>query len=88
MQNPEAKQSEEGMRAWLVQRIAAYVRKTPEAIQPDQPFAEYGLDSVYALTLTGDIEDQLGIYLPPTAMWDYPTVDALVGLLVSEQAKA
>jgi acyl carrier protein len=62
---------------WLVERIARYLEIPPAQLDPDQPFAEIGLDSVYALTLCGDIEDALGIEVEPTMAWDYPTVTVL-----------
>ena len=88
MQNPEAEQSEDNLQAWLAQRVATYVRRSPEEIEPDVPLAEYGLDSVYALTLSGDIEDYLGLSLEPTVMWDHPTLGMLVKALLQDLAKA
>ena len=43
----------------------------------DTPLAELGLDSVYALTLCGDIEDEYGLDVDPTIVWDYPTIREL-----------
>lgn len=88
MQNPEVEQSEDTLRAWLAQRVATYVQRPPEEIEPDVPLAEYGLDSVYALTLSGDIEDHLGLALEPTVMWDYPTIGLLTKALLDDLAKA
>jgi acyl carrier protein len=65
------------LREWLVERVARYLEIAPAQLDPDQPFAEIGLDSVYALTLCGDIEDALGIEVEPTMAWDYPTVNVL-----------
>lgn len=76
------------LRAWLAQRVAAYVQRSAPEIAYDVPLAEYGLDSVYALTLSGDIEDHLGIALEPTLMWDHPTIDALTTALLGELARA
>lgn len=74
----------EDLRTWLAARVAAYVQHPAHEIQPDVPLAEYGLDSVYALTLTGDIEDHLGLAVDPTIMWDHPTIDALTRVLLRE----
>ena len=41
------------------------------------PLAEYGLDSVAALSLCGDIEEEFGLIVEPTVAWDHPTVQAL-----------
>jgi acyl carrier protein len=74
-------QSFEDLQVWLAGRVATYVQRAPEEIKADVPLSEYGLDSVYALTLSGDIEDYLGLTLDPTLMWDHPTISALTQVL-------
>jgi acyl carrier protein len=76
------KHSLETLRPWLAGRVAAYVQRPVHEIQTNIPLAEYGLSSVYALTLTGDIEDHLGLAVDPTVMWDHPTIDALTEALL------
>jgi acyl carrier protein len=77
MESPKVHQSLESLQEWLTSRVAAYVQRTPEEIKANVPLSDYGLDSVYALTLSGDIEDHLGLSLDPTVMWDHPTIAAL-----------
>jgi acyl carrier protein len=79
---PKSIPSTETLQAWLAGRVATYVQRTPEEIKIDVPLSEYGLDSVYALTLSGDIEDHLGLALDPTVMWDHPTIAALTQALL------
>lgn len=74
----------ETLRPWLAARVATYVQRPVHEIQTHIPLAEYGLTSVYALTLTGDIEDHLGLIVDPTVMWDHPTIDALTVVLLRE----
>lgn len=50
-------------------------------VATDRNLAEYGLDSIAALTIAGDLEDELGVELPPTLLWDYPSIDDLAGYL-------
>ena len=38
------------------------------------PLEEYGIDSLEAAHLSGDIEMKLGIRLEPTVLWDYRTI--------------
>jgi acyl carrier protein len=66
---------------WLTERVAGYLAVEPDRIDRTRPLAEYGLDSVYALTLCGEIEDELGVAVEPTMAWDYPTVTAMAGYL-------
>ncbi|MFF1908878.1 acyl carrier protein [Kitasatospora sp. NPDC058218] len=77
------------LRAWLTDRVAFYLEIPVEQIRPDVKLVEYGLESVYALALCGDAEDEFDVELEPTLAWDYPTIDALSGLLaekIAEQA--
>ncbi|MEV0534376.1 acyl carrier protein [Kitasatospora sp. NPDC050463] len=75
------------LRGWLTDRVAFYLEIPVEQIEPDVKLVEYGLESVYALALCGDAEDEFGIELEPTLAWDYPTVDALAGLLAEKLAE-
>ncbi|MFC5906026.1 acyl carrier protein [Streptacidiphilus monticola] len=74
----------ESLTVWLVDRIAVYLRRSSAEIDPTVPLAEYGLDSVAALSLCGDIEEDFDLVLEPTVAWDYPTVEALAGHLLEE----
>jgi acyl carrier protein len=66
---------------WLTERVAFYLERPQAEIDPDAPLVELGLDSVYALTLCGDIEEHFGLAVEQTLPWDYPTVNALAGYL-------
>lgn len=69
---------------WLTVQVKEYAPQALEELDPEAPLALYGLDSVYALTLTGDIEDQYGIDVDPTVMWDHPTLNALSGWIFQQ----
>lgn len=62
------------VQAWLEGRVVAYGKVDAGSFTPDTPLAELGLDSVYALTLCGDIEDEFGLEVDPTIVWDHPTI--------------
>ncbi|WP_227022989.1 acyl carrier protein [Actinomadura rubrobrunea] len=46
---------------WLVDRIAFYLDRPPDDIDPTVELARYGVDSVYALSIVSDIEDRLQV---------------------------
>lgn len=73
--------SQASIAQWLTGKVGSYLKVDPAEIDPSRPLAEYGLDSVYALTLCGEIEDDLGVVVEATLAWDYPTVAALAGHL-------
>jgi len=68
----------DGVYEWLSARLSLYLRRAPESIDPAVPLAEYGMDSVAALSLCGDLEEEFGLEVEPTLLWDFPTVTALV----------
>jgi thioester reductase-like protein len=73
--------SVDDMRHHLTRYAADYLQRDPGDIRPDVPLSEYGLDSVYALTVAADIEELLGVRVHPTLMWDYPSIDSLAAAL-------
>lgn len=71
----------DGLRAWLTGCVAQYLRRPENEIDPTVRLADYGLDSVYALALCGDLETHLNMRLSETLVWDYPTIDELIAHL-------
>ena len=69
--------SQAQIRAWLTSRVAHYLQLTEADIDVDVPLNRYGLDSIYAVALCGEIEDALDVYVEPTLVWDVPTVSGL-----------
>jgi acyl carrier protein len=78
--------SAELLHAWVTGRIAHYLEIPAGSISGDVPLAEYGLDSVNALTVASEIEDHLSLSLDASVMWDYPAVDDLVVFLMQEMS--
>ncbi|MFB9539894.1 MULTISPECIES: acyl carrier protein [Streptomyces] len=76
----------ETIRTWLTERVAYFLDVRPQDIAADDLLVEIGLDSVYALTLCGDVEDEFGILVEATLAWDHPTIDALTAHIHSELA--
>jgi acyl carrier protein len=80
--------SPEEIRAWLVERVAYYLELPTEKIDPERELAEYGMDSVYTMSIIAEIEDHLGVKIDEMAAWKYSTINALVEYaenLISEQ---
>ncbi|GGS52945.1 hypothetical protein GCM10010156_09630 [Planobispora rosea] len=66
-----------GIHHWLRAQVGSYVMRAPEEIDPLVPVAQYGMDSVYSLSLCGDIEAEYGLEIEPTLVWEHPTVAAM-----------
>ncbi|MEH0433448.1 acyl carrier protein [Streptomyces stelliscabiei] len=66
---------------WLTARVATYLRRAPQDIDTSVPLVAYGLDSLTALAITADIEDEFEVTVDDALTWDHPTVDALSAAL-------
>ncbi|GAA3804209.1 acyl carrier protein [Streptomyces coacervatus] len=67
----------EEIRSKLLSLVASYLEQPVTDIRSDGKLVDYGLDSIFALTLCGDVEDEYGIEVKSTLAWDHPTVDAI-----------
>jgi acyl carrier protein len=76
----------EAIQGWLVDWAAAELDLDPMEIDPHQAFLSYGMDSMHAMMLVGDLEGKLGTRLSPTLAWDYPTINDLARHVVEEVA--
>lgn len=76
---------------WLTTRLAAYLEVPAHAVDTMVPLAEMGVDSVYAVSLVGEIETRFDIDVDPTMIFDYPTlahIAEFIGTAVAEQISA
>ena len=78
---PPTNSQSEAIREWLVIYLADLLEVSADDIDTEVPFDSYGLDSSAAIGLTGDLEDWLGKEVDPILLYDYPTIEALVGYL-------
>ncbi|HJT56092.1 MAG TPA: SDR family NAD(P)-dependent oxidoreductase, partial [Ktedonobacteraceae bacterium] len=76
--------SREAILGWLIAKVAEELAMDPAAIDVYEPLASYGMDSVTAVGLSGELEDWLGRELSPTLFYDYPTIGLLARYLGGE----
>ncbi|WP_306337328.1 acyl carrier protein [Streptomyces sp. KL118A] len=76
------------LRGWLTARLAIYLARPESSIDHDTPLAHYGMDSVWALSLCGDLEEEKDLIVDPTLVWDHPTVTDIVAHLAPRPAAA
>jgi acyl carrier protein len=67
---------------WLIDWIAKELGMPPAEIETSKSLLDYSLSSVTAMMLVGDLEEWLGLTLPPTLVWDYPSIAAIADYLV------
>jgi len=78
------------IQVWFINYLSQLTQIDPQAIDIRESFENYGLGSVEALTLSGDLENWLGVELSPMLLYSYPTIEALAQYLSlqSESLKA
>ncbi|MFD9305792.1 acyl carrier protein [Streptomyces sp. NPDC060048] len=76
------------LRGWLTERLALLLGRPATGLDPRTPLAAYGMDSVGALSLCGDLEDERGLIVSSTLVHDHPTIDELVAHLSAPAAPA
>lgn len=69
--------------AWLTEWIARKANLDAAALDPDQQFSDFGLDSLMAVSLSGELETLLGRTLSPSIAWEYPTIGELSAYLAA-----
>jgi len=73
--------SSQDLSQWLVTKLSQALGLAVEEIDPSCDFSEYGLNSIEAVNLSGELEQLLNRRLPPTLLWDYPTIQSLAEYL-------
>ncbi|MER5632034.1 acyltransferase domain-containing protein [Streptomyces nitrosporeus] len=71
-------------REWLSERVAHYLG---HPVGENASLTAEGLDSVAALSLYGDIEEEFGPLIEPDDIWAYPTVRGLAHLLAMRDTR-
>ncbi|EME63560.1 type I polyketide synthase [Amycolatopsis decaplanina] len=69
------------IRAWLIARVAERTGLPANQVDPDRPLHESGLSSRESMDLAAELGRHLGRPLPPTLVWQYPTIAALAARL-------
>ena len=73
--------SDDSLASWLIDWLVREFKIDRESVKPNQAFLSFGMDSVQAMTMVGDLESELSVRLPPTLVWDYPTIGELAAHL-------
>src|SRR5438132_2877060 len=77
----EPSKSFDDIREWLVVHVARELELSASQIDVRQPLRRFGLDSLAAAGLSGELEIWLGRDLPADLLNDYPTIQAMAEYL-------
>ncbi|MCL8014926.1 type I polyketide synthase [Streptomyces sp. AS02] len=70
---PEAERAERALALVRKETAQALGLRGPNAVRPDQPLRDLGLDSLMAVELRNRLGNQIGARLPATLLFDHPT---------------
>lgn len=70
------------LQTWLLSRIAFYLDRPAEKIDPAIELGRYGVDSVFAISVISDIEDHLQLEVDMAEVRRRKTVDDLTDYLI------
>ncbi|MFL6623506.1 MAG: acyl carrier protein [Sulfurifustaceae bacterium] len=68
---------------WIVNYLAKRLNVAPSSIKREVVFSEYGVDSMLAVVMSGDIANWTGEEVLPNVLYEYPTVKALAEHIAS-----
>lgn len=80
----ELDRAAERIEAWMLEWLVARLALDAADVSRDRPFAEFGVDSLTAVELSHELEQQFGVPLPPIVAWNYPTPAALARYLAEQ----
>jgi len=76
---------ESAVRDWLQARMARHLKTEQTAIDPARSFEEYGLDSLFAVQVTGELEKVVERRLSPALLFENGCIND-VARVITQQA--
>src|SRR5262249_12508753 len=80
----ETASGSEDIETWLINWLVSQAGVKPDTVDPNKPFAYYGLDSVTGVMLADEFGKWMGRSMPLTLVWDYPTIALLANHLAGQ----
>lgn len=74
--------------AWLIDKVAQELWLEAATLDLLKPFRAYGMDSISAAVLMGEIAEHMQLDVSPTLFEEYPTINALATHLAARKAEA
>lgn len=59
---------------WIVEYISKRLDVAPASMPLDAPFTQFGIESTFAVVMSGDISAWTGHDVPPNLLYEHPTI--------------
>jgi acyl-CoA synthetase (AMP-forming)/AMP-acid ligase II/acyl carrier protein len=69
---------------WIIQWLTTRGGIESGRVDVNLRFDDFGLDSLMAIELIGDLEDACDIELAPTIAWEHPTIEKMASLIATK----
>ena len=69
------------LKDWLINKVSELMKVQPGQLDVNESFASYGMDSLRAVQLSGELSSYLSRQLPATLVYNYPSVNLLLKFL-------
>lgn len=76
------------LEAWLINYISRRCDIPAAELHSGIPFEEFGIDSVQAVEITAELEQEFHIPVEPTALFEFNTIELLVAHVSSCSSSA
>ncbi|NOY17301.1 MAG: acyltransferase domain-containing protein [Gammaproteobacteria bacterium] len=82
--NDEKQQLPTWLQNCAMEKISRYLRQDPSTISPHESLIDMGLESLMAVDIITQLNEELSLALEPTSMFEHPTVAELVEYIIAE----
>ena len=72
------------IKAWLIAQVAKILEIERSQVSTNRAFSEFGIQSIVAFSMTGELCEWVGMDLSATLLWEHNTINNLSGY-ISEQ---
>jgi len=76
------------LKNWLINYISKRCDIPATELHPDIPFEEFGIDSIQAVKITSELEQEFQISVEPTALFEFNTIELLAAHVSSRGSSA
>jgi phthiocerol/phenolphthiocerol synthesis type-I polyketide synthase B len=78
---------ETGLRNWVRTHLAHLLGVASDSIALDKSLADYGLDSVDAVLMAGELEEALNLEIDPASFLQFDTFEQMIAAVAPTLAK-